>query len=306
MTADLTLQEKKDQRIAMAVSIVMHALLLILLFFIMAWRAKNPPDPELGIEIALGMDAVGSGTVKTQAVPNPSPVVEDSKPPVTQPEVEPTPAEAPTEVESAPTKAEPVVTTTAESPVVAKEEVQPQPKPEEVAKKEVEPEPEPQPKEEPVKEPEKPKAIYPGKPRTETGGAGAAGTTTAATGNSSGDDDNVTGDKGSPEGKIDSRNLYGKTGGGAGGPSLNMPGWRMDIEPKEDPYSNERGKVVFRLKINKEGELESVQLVESNVSPQVVKWYRDEVYKTSFSRTSAQIPSDQGATGTITFIIQSR
>lgn len=303
--AALQEQEKKDKRIAAAVSLALHALILALLFFIMAWRAKNPPDPELGIEIALGFSEVGSGEVKTTAVPNPSPEVEDSKPPVTQPETAPTPKVAPTPVEpvTAP-KAEPVVTTTAESPVVVKEEVKPkvtptpQPK-EEPVKEEVK-------KEEPVKEPEKPKAVYPGKPKNEAGGTGTAGATTKATGNSSGDDADVAGDKGSPEGKIDSRNLYGKPGGGAGGSSLHMPGWRIDIEPQKDPYANERGKVVFRIKIDKDGELESIQVVESNVSPQVVKWYRDQIAKTSFSRTSATAAYDKGASGTITFIIESK
>ena len=307
MTSDIALQEqeKKDQRIAAAVSLALHALILALLFFIMAWRAKNPPDPELGIEIALGFSEAGSGDVKTTAVPNPSPEVEDSKPPAPQPEVAPTPKVAPTPVEpvTAP-KSEPVVTTTAESPVVVKEEVKPkvtptpQPK-EEPVKEEVK-------KEEPVKEPEKPKSVYPGKPKNESGGTGTAGATTKATGNSSGDDADVAGDKGSPEGKVDSRNLYGKPGGGGGGSSLNMPGWRVDIEPQKDPYANERGKVVFRLKIDKDGELESIQLVESNVSPQVVKWYRDQITKTSFSRTSATAAYDKGATGTITFIIESK
>jgi periplasmic protein TonB len=308
MTGDLALQEqeKKDKRIAAAVSFTVHAILLVLLFFIMAWRAKNPPDRQIGIEIALGFSEVGSGEVKTTAVPNPSPEVEDSKPPTPQPEVAPTPKVTPPPPQPVATpKAEPVVTTTAESPVVVKEELKPKPTPqpkEEVVK----PKEEVVKKEEPVKEPEKPKAVYPGRPKPDAGGTGTAGTTTTATGNSSGDDANVAGDKGNPEGKIDSRNLYGKPGGGGGGSSLNMPGWRIDIEPQKDPYANERGKVVFRLKIDKDGELESVQLVESNVSPQVVKWYRDQIYKTSFSRTSAQAAYDKGATGTITFIIESR
>jgi protein TonB len=310
MTTDVALQEqeKKDRRIAAAVSLTLHALIILLLFFIMAWRAKNPPDPELGIEIALGFSEVGSGDVKTTAVPNPSPEVEDSKPPVTQPEVAPTPKVTPTPVTPVATpKAEPVVTTTAESPVVIKEEVKPTPTPQPVEEV-VKPKEEEVKKEEPVKEPEKPKAIYPGKPKNEAGGTGTAGSTTKATGNSSGDDADAAGDKGNPEGKVDSRNLYGKPGGGAGGSSLNMPGWRIDIEPQKDPYANERGKIVFRIKIDKDGELESVVPVESNVSPQVVKWYRDQIYKTSFSRTGtgSQAAAERGATGTITFIIESK
>jgi len=284
----LTAQEKKDKRTAMAVSIIFHALLLLLLFYIMAWRAPDPPLPEFGIEVNFGTEAVGSGDIQTTAVANESTNREDSRPATKAPE----PAKP--EVQPQPTvvKAEPqqALTTENDNPVSFKKE-------------EVKPKPEP-PKEE-VKVVEKPKSLYPGKTQTDNAGTGTAGTSSKPTGNNNGDDNNAVGDKGNPKGKLDAKSLYGKPGGGAGGPSLQMPGWRYDIKPKDDPYENETGKIVFKITIDANGEIESVQRVESNVSPQVEKWYRDEVFKTSFSRTSAKTPNDKGASGFITFIIRS-
>jgi periplasmic protein TonB len=286
---ELTSQERKDRRTAMIVSVIFHALLILLLFYIMAWRAPNPPLEEYGIEVNFGMDATGGGEVQTKAVANESTNREDSKPATTTPE----PAKP--EVRPQPTvsqpQSQPALATDNDNEVVVKKEV-------------VKPTPEP-PKEE-VKVVEKPKALYTGKTKTNSAGSGTAGTSNTPTGNSNGDDAGAVGDKGSPEGKMEAKNLYGKPGGGGGGPSLNMPGWRYDVRPKEDPYENESGKIVFKITIDADGEIENIQVVESNVSPQVVKWYRDEVFKTSFSRTSSKTPNDQGATGTITFIIRSR
>jgi outer membrane biosynthesis protein TonB len=286
---EVTSQEKKDKRTALAVSVIFHALLLLLFFFIMAWRAPNPPLEEYGIELNFGMDAAGSGAIQSRAEANETENREDSKPapktpePV-KPEVQPKPAAAPAQPEQA------LATDNDNEVAFKKEEVKPKPEP---------------PKEE-VKVVEKPKALYPGKAKSESAGNGTAGTSNKPTGNNNGDDANAVGDKGSPEGKIDAKSLYGKPGGGGGGPSLNMPGWRYDIRPKEDPYENESGKVVFRITIDANGDIENIQVIETNVSPQVVKWYRDQIYKTTFSRTSSKAAADQGATGTITFIIQSR
>ncbi|GEO03648.1 hypothetical protein AAE02nite_13120 [Adhaeribacter aerolatus] len=285
-----TSQEQKDRRIALTVSIVFHALLLLLLFYIMAWRAPDPPLPEFGIELNFGMDATGSGDVQSAAVANETPNREDSRPPTKAPT--PTKPEVVEPVRTA-VKAEPqqALATNNDNPVAFKKE-------------EVKPTPEP-PKEE-VKVVEKPKSLYPGKTVTNSSGNGTAGTSNRPTGNNNGDDKDAVGDKGDPNGKMEAKSLYGKPGGGGGGPSLNMPGWRYDLKPKDDPYENETGKVVFRITIDPDGNIESVQVVETNVSPQVVKWYRDEVFKTSFSRTNASAPTDKGATGTITFIIRSR
>jgi len=286
----LTQQEEKNKRIAAGVSIVVHALILLLLFYLLAWRAPNPPAEVDGIELNFGMDAAGSGDLQTTAAANVSENIEDSKPAPTQPDPLPEPEPIVTPSPPRPVETPKVVTTTADAPVSVKEEVKPQPKP--------------QPKEEVVKkEPEKPKSLYPGKPTTSTGN-GKSGSSDAATGNNNGDDDDKVGDKGSPEGKLDAKALYGKPGGGAGG-SLDMPGWRYDIEPKRDPYNNETGIIRFRIKIDSDGNFMGADVLESNVSPQVVAWYRTQLQKTTFSRTGGDGESS-GATGIVTIRITSR
>ncbi|MDX5422909.1 MAG: hypothetical protein LPK07_09550 [Hymenobacteraceae bacterium] len=297
-------EELKNKRIAAGVSIGLHVLILLLLIYLLAWRAPDPPAEELGIELNFGTDAVGSGNVQTRAVPNESKNVEDSKPAPTQPDPLPEPQPVATATPPAkPVETPKVVTTTADAPVSVKEEVKPQPKPQpkEVVK---EPEPKPQPKEEVVKkEPEKPKSLYPGNP-TSSAGTGKSGTSDNATGNNNGDDSGKVGDKGSPEGKLDAKALYGKAGGGSGG-SLDMPGWRYDIEPRRDPYSNETGIIRFQIKIDEDGNLIGITTLESNVSPQVKKWYEDQLRKTTFSRTGGNANST-GATGVVTFRITAR
>ncbi|WP_153042750.1 hypothetical protein [Rufibacter ruber] len=279
----VTAQEKKDQRIAMAVSVAVHVLLLLFLFYMLAWKANDPPVlPEGGIEISYGTTDAGSGDVNSKATPNDSPNPEDSKPAAEAPETVPTPV---AEAKPQPTiAAEPakVVTSPVESPVSVKEVEKPTPEP---------------PKEE-VKKVDS-RALFPGKSKAGAGN-GTAGTSNKPTGNNNGDE-GVVGDKGKPEGLYPGK----KTGnGGSGGGSLNMPGWRYDITPKTDPYENESGRVVFSIKINAEGELVNIDVVESNVSPQVVNWYKGQIQKTTFSRIKGDNPSS-GATGTITFIIRS-
>ncbi|WP_192820825.1 hypothetical protein [Rufibacter sp. LB8] len=279
----LTQQEEKNKRIAMAISVAMHVLLLLLLFFVMAWDKEDiKPDNIGGIELSFGTTDVGSGDVNSKAAPNESTNTEDSQPAAEAPKAVPTPQPN----QPTPT-AEPqndrVVTTTADAPVSIKE-TKAEPKPEPV-------------KEEPKKVDNR--AIFPGKAKTGSGN-GTSGSSNNPTGNNNGDE-GVTGDKGRPEGKYPGK----KTGnGGSGGGNLNMPGWRYDIAPKADPYDNESGIVKIEIKIDAEGSIVSLRVVESNVSPRVQQWYKDQVQRTTFSRIAGG-NSSAGATGTITFIIRS-
>ncbi|MCC9167408.1 hypothetical protein [Pontibacter harenae] len=284
-------EEQKNKRIAAGLSVALHVLILLFLLYMLAWRAPDPPAPEIGIELNYGTSAVGSGDVQSEATPNESKNVMDSKPAPTQPDPLPEPEPVVQPTPPTPVETPKVATTTANAPVAVKEEVKPTPKP--------------QPKEEVVKkEPEKPKSLYPGKPTTSTG-TGKSGTSNEATGNNNGDDANAVGDKGSPEGKLDAKALYGKPGGGGGG-SLDMAGWRYDIEPRKDPYENETGIVRFRIKIDGDGNLVNVTTIESTVSPNVEKWYKDQLQKTTFSRTGGSSANSAGASGTVTFRITSR
>ena len=59
-------KESRDRRIGILTSVGIHAGLFLLLFFMVAWRAPNPPLPEFGIELNFGLDDQGSGDVQPE------------------------------------------------------------------------------------------------------------------------------------------------------------------------------------------------------------------------------------------------
>ncbi|WP_210488983.1 hypothetical protein [Rufibacter aurantiacus] len=291
---------KKDQLKALAGTILFYMVLFAVFYFVIF----KSPDPPLsggeGIVLNYGLDAEGFGDLQTTASANASDNREDSKP-ARQLDQPATPAPTPQpQAPATETQQEKVVTTDDEGPVSIppKEEAKPVTTARETPKTEVA---------KPTPVVEKPRALYPGKSTT-AGANGTNGTSNKPTGNNNGDRPGKVGDQGDPNGSLDSRALYGTpgkgNGGGGGGSGLNMPGWRYDVAPKPDPFDDETGVVKFQIKIDGNGELVSVKVLESNVSPKVVNWYKEQVQRTSFSRTTGGNAS-AGATGTITFIIRS-
>jgi periplasmic protein TonB len=288
-------KEDKDKRIGWLVSISVHALIILLFFFILAWQAPDPPLPEYGIELNLGIEEDGSGFEQPTATPT-VPVEEEQGEPEQQveeitEEIIEEPEEA--EVNEVPTVEELPDSQQEDSPVEAKPaEVKETPLP---VEKEVEEKPVPvtkpveEPKEEPKPEEKKvdANALYPGS-------------------SSQGKSDNKAGDAGSKEGTVDSRALYGKSGGGGGGPSLDLAGWRWDSEPKPNDNSKENGRIVFEIKVDDSGVVIGVRTLEKTVSPTVEQLYRREVEKLTFSPLSGNTIPAPISTGKITFIISSQ
>lgn len=296
-------QEKKNDRLGMGISLGIHAALLILFIFLLAWKEPIPPIQEYGIELNFGLEDAGSGDIQPTTPANSSPeTLEDPAPEepaatkevaevseVTNQPVEETPSEVSEKVEST-EPAEKSVTT------------QPDPSPAVVEEK-----PKEKPKVEPKKEQPKvnPAATYPNKPNTTDGAQGSTGTEKTPSNSNQGDKAGETGDQGDPKGSLDSRALYGKPGGG-GGAALEMSGWNWDYLPKPKDTSNESGRIVFEIKINEDGEIISVRTIEKSVSEALVNIYRSEVAKLTFSPTSSNARSAATSTGRITFIIKSQ
>lgn len=284
-------QEEKDKKVGLAVSAGIHAVLLLLFFFILAWRAPDPPLPEYGIELNFGTADAGFGTEQ--------PVTQASKSEEIQ-EVEPA------EPESEPVKeqiieepaVEPEVKEVTETEVPEEVVTQPQPAPvtqKEVVKKPVKtPEPKPEPKKEPVKETVKP-AVFPGSENNNP-----------ASQANQGDREGAVGDQGDEDGTLDSRALYGESGGGKGGPQLNISGWTWDERPDNKDQSNENGQVVFNFTIDDQGYVISVTTKTSTVSPRVAQFYKEQLLRTTFSPTNGSATRAATTTGTVTFIIKSR
>lgn len=282
--------EKKNKRIALFTTIGVNGILLILLLFVIAWKAPDPPNPEYGIELNFGTDSQGSGDVQPEV-----PVGDES---TNNEEQESTPEElvpqesvtetteqaAPTEesVEEIPNKLE--------SPVVVKKEEPKKENPKPVEKK-TEPK-----KEEPKPVERKPDPSQGYNPPSK-GKEGAAG--------SQGDDTNKAGDKGNPQG-VDKSEIYdGKPGGGSGGSSLDLAGWDWDEIPRPNVSDNQTGRIVFEIEVDDKGEIRSIRTLEKTVSADAERVCREAIQKLTFSKKpGAVVPAI--SKGKITFTIRAK
>jgi len=179
-------QEKKNRRAGLFWSTGVHALMAIALFFIVAWRAPDPPLPEYGIELNFGLDNQGSGDVQPD-----KPVGDQGETTTTEEAQQPstnTAEEAPVTDNSVKEEAVEAVSKT-ESPVSAKES------------KTV-----PEPSKDPAKTEKqavtKTNTQTPAKETPKDANAEAAKQGEAT---SQGDDTKKTGDKGSEQGKLDAQ-----------------------------------------------------------------------------------------------------
>ncbi len=290
-------KEKKNKQMGAIVSVGAHVLVFLLLFFIVAWRAPDPPLPEIGIELNFGLEDAGSG--QEQPDPFTTPAESDSEEAAAPDGLEEIPEEVveqvtetitePTDPVEEPEEVSTPVTNTQESPDVVEE----QPKPEVKEEKE---------KEE-VKEeaPKTPPVLY---PNNKAGAGGKDGDSNEAENANQGDKPNAVGDQGDIDGTVDARALYGTAGGG-GGTSLHMSGWMWDSTPNPKDLSSESGKLVFQVVIDDKGNIMRVDTKESSVSPTLEKVYKDEVWKLTFSKTVGTSVANR-STGTITFVIKAR
>jgi protein TonB len=279
-------ENKKNQRIATLVSVGLHALIIGLLVFLAAWRAPDPPNPVYGIEVNLGFDDSGSGDIQPEVEPE-----QQNLPPQ---EEEQTTTEPSEEIE--PEVEQPVATET-ESPVsIKKPKTAPDVKKNEEIKK---PEPKPQPEKKVVKNPD-PNALF-------NPDAAKAADTKKSNSGSHGDDENKTGDKGNPEGKVDAKALYGTPGGGGGGngAGLDLAGWKWDRAPAVKMPENEKnGKIVFEIEVDENGEITKLRTIERGLSLEAEKICREELMKLTFSPTGKNVPPK--STGKVTFVVKSK
>ncbi len=246
-------QERKNRRIAMITSLGVHGVILLLLLLVVAWRAPDPPLPDFGIELNFGMDVQGSG--QTQP-PAPVGVVEEQtaeEEAVTEEAPVPVPEEVVEEprVEE-PQPVQPEVTSKTESPVVVEEK--------KVEEKKVVEKEEVKPVEKKPEVKEVPQAVY--KPKAEA----TDGQKSGAPG-SQGDDIDKAGDKGDPQGTLDAKALYGKSGGGGGGASITgfgSFGYPAINTPSLPDESN--GIYEFKVHVDRDGYVTRVETLQRGLS----------------------------------------
>lgn len=283
----------------MITSLGVHSALLLLIFFLVAWRAPNPPLPDYGIELNFGMDLQGTGDIQP-TTPSRADQAEAKGEAISEEALAVEPEEATEEVveEKSPEETSaivPEVVSKAESSVVMEEkkEVKPVEKPKEQLKQESRPV---------VKtEEEIPKAVY--KPDTRAGTPGNADTKPGNAANQ-GDDVNKTGDKGDPEGSLDAKALYGKQGGGGGG--ISMTGFNGFGTPTiETPALPDEsyGVYEFKVKVDDRGYVVSVTAMQRGLSFEAERRLKAAIQKLQFVPKGINLPPQ--SEGTITFKVVS-
>ncbi len=293
----MSAEERKNNRIGIITSLAVHGALFVIFFFMMAWRAPDPPLPEFGIELNFGLDTEGAGDIQPE-----TPVGEEEG--TAEEETQATPEE--TQPEEVKPEAKDVIKETSseksiteqtaskeEGPVSIKEEKK-EIKKEAKKDEKVESKPEEKLKAEFKKEEKKQVA------ETDASKKGTPG--------NQGDDKDANGDKGSPEGTLDAKALYGTPGGGGGGDGLNlqMTGWAWADQPKiPDLPDNENGKVVFEIECDEDGEIVGVNTIERSLSPKAEQLLKSEIRKNSLIRTSGG-KAPERSKGKIVFILKTK
>ncbi|WP_436516433.1 hypothetical protein [Ekhidna sp. To15] len=259
-------KEERNKRIGWLTSVGVQLLLLILFYFIVAWREPFPPIPEYGIELGFTTSA------GAPAASSPAPQAPETNDEPEEVQEEQATSQSVQEVVAAEESNQEAIVNEVESPVKVEESKPAEPTPAE-EKKEVDSRAVMTPsetdadesKENPSegKEEEKEvdqRAIY-----------GSQGTNT----------------------------------GEAEGANLALSGWVWDFKPKPDDQSDQSGKIVYKIVVDGDGYLVKIETETSTVSPAVERKYRQAVEKLTFSKT-ADYKAASVSTGTITFIIKSK
>lgn len=220
----MKLFETKHEKKSFAITTVLHVLLILLLLFF-GFTYLDPP-PESGIAINFGTSDVGSG-------------IEQPKEPVraapqeSRPEVVPVETSIKDEVVTQELEEAPVIEKKKEEPVVQQVE-----KPVEKI-------------EEPVKKPDpKPDKSTSDALSSILNGPESDGKATGGEGN-----DQLAGDKGSPDGDPDAKAYYGTGMGLDGDGNYRLGGRRALNKQKFVQDCNEAGVVVVQIEVNRDGQV---------------------------------------------------
>ncbi|WBA43037.1 hypothetical protein [Hymenobacter canadensis] len=285
---------EEHRKEALVGTVLLHAALAAVFFFTV-FKGPDPPLDALGgdgVELNYGVDEAGSGDIQSLATANDSRNREDSRPPASNPDPQPTPPQpqtAPPVLQQA-AEARTVTSEAEESPVTAPPVEKPSPSPREEVKEAPRPV-------------ERPRTLYTPKGSANGGGNGVNGSSNAPTGNNNGDRPGSVGDQGDPNGSLDAKALYGQPGSGGSGSSpgsggLEMSGWAFVNRPTAAALDNNSGFVRFKIKVSADGEVEAVTKVSGNVSAAQERACRDALENAEFRRTNS---ANGGGTGFYTF-----
>lgn len=216
--------ETKHEKKSFTITVVLHAILILLLIFF-GLTYLDPP-PESGIAINFGTSEVGSGNVQPKEPVRSAPQKVTTPPPVkSEPVIE----------------KEVVTQEVEEAPVIEKKKKE----------KPVEKQPEPKKEPEPVKKPEpKPDKSTNDALSSILNGPERSGTATGGEGN-----DNMAGDKGDPNGDPNASSYYGQGAGLDGDGNYRLGGRKALNKEKFVQDCNESGIVVVKIEVNRQGQV---------------------------------------------------
>jgi periplasmic protein TonB len=272
-----TKEEKKNKAIGIITAVGIHAVLLIVFFFVIAWTIPNPPLPGApgGMEINLGFVEAGMGDDQTNVLE------ETEETPVEEVEQEEV-------TEEAIVNEEKVVTTENESPHEIKV-------PEKETKKE---------KTEPVKEKKEvvdSKNTFPNKKASESDGNK----------NVKGDQGKPEGNPDSrnmfPGGKGNGQGTGNGDGPGGNGASMDLPGWEWDEKPNKWDPTSESGYVLFEFFIDEDGNVVGAKKINgANLTPSEDNFYKNQLLNLSFHLKDPKAKPAQKTRGVFRFEVRSR
>ncbi len=291
--------EKKNRLKALGITFAINAVLFFLFYTINIWSGEDlkMEVPAGGFEVNYGNTDEGGGDIQTFNQANALLNEEESAP------AEEKPIEKVEKIKEKPTEAT-LLTSKVKSPVKIEEKA-PEKKVEAVknVKKEIIP----------VEAPPKidENALF----KKKSAANGTKGTSASAGGNSNGNDAGKIGDKGQLNGDINNSAIYsGPKGSGGGsnngigggnGMSVNLTGWKLASAPKVNDDSDETGIIRLSIKIDANGSILQVKIVETTLSASVAQKYKKAIEKLSFKPTSSG-ERPEISTGTIVFKINPR
>ena len=220
----MSLLDTKHKRKSMTITVILHVILLLLLFFVFGLKYMDPPL-ESGIAVNFGTTDEGSGNIQpTEPI--------RTAPKNTSPE--------PVTPEKTEIKEDVVTQDNEEAPVIKKDKPQ----------KEV--------KETPVKE--EPKKIVkpdpkPDKSTTDALSSIINGPKNDGKAQGSEGNDNKAGDKGNPNGDPDAKGYYGTGKGLDGDGNYRLGGRKAINKAKEVQDCNESGRVVVDITVDRSGKV---------------------------------------------------
>ncbi len=321
-------QEKKDKKFSIVMTATVHGLIIMLLVFLVAWRAPDPPVEEYGIELNFGFQAQGGGDLERDAEAQLEETVEDTPPDAeveteeTETQTEPTdPVEevvekvvepepevkeevVPAKVETEKTPETPPVEKVVEDPITTKEESEV--KVEEVVpvkKEEAEEKPPVEEKKEEVKPKPVPKPTL--DERALMGGKKKESDSKDAASNNQGLYPDKKGNQGDPEGnkKTDGINPDGSD---IGSVSYSLDGWKWERPPAEKDDSQIDGIIRFGINVDDRGKVLEVSVLPGTTISDntIVEFYKKQVLKLSFIQTDGSKAPAPISKGEVTFVIK--